>query len=119
MLEHVYSPVRGPWTLELEKEFQAARSLENELFAFGTDPKKRAELELSSPEKNWQTVSTRYYLLRLARLFHYLRVRRPDANVGWSILIYRLTAEEIHAATGGSLDDWRRLIERTVTAKSQ
>ena len=35
------------------------------------------------------------------RLLAYLRHRQPDANVGYSILIFRLTAEEIEQALNG------------------
>jgi hypothetical protein len=33
--------------------------------------------------------------------------------IGYSIFIYRLSAEEVRAATGGSLKDWSSLIERS------
>ena len=42
-------------------------------------------------------------------------MRAPDANVGYSILIYRLNAAEIAAATTGSLADWQALMDRTVS----
>ena len=116
MLEQVYSPVRGNWTLELEKEFQAALGLEKELVAFANDPTRRAELVREASVEKWETAAKRYEWLRLARLCHYLRVRGSDANVGYSIFIYRLNADELRAATGGSLRDWSTLIERTAKA---
>ncbi len=119
MLAHVYSPIRGPWTIELEKEFLAARSLEPQLIAYTHNPAQRAELEAAAPAQKWQAAATRYDLLRFARLCYYLRVRPIDAHVGYSIFIYRLTAEEIRAATEGSIADWQALIERTIAAKDQ
>ena len=53
-------------------------------------------------------------LLRFARLCQYLRVREADATIGHSIFIYRLDASEISGAVGGSLNEWRQLIERAV-----
>jgi len=56
------------------------------------------------------------YLAHLCRVLddcHYLRARTPDANVGYSIFIYRLTPAEIAEATTGSLAQWQGLIERT------
>jgi hypothetical protein len=47
-----------------------------------------------------------------------LRVRPPDANIGYSIFIYRLSAAEIAAATTGTLADWQALIDRTVSRGS-
>jgi hypothetical protein len=119
MLEQVYSPVRGPWTLAFEQEFQAARSVERELVEFVGNPQKRAELERDAPKEKWESAAQRYEWLRLARLCHYLRVRGPDANVGYSIFIYRLGADELHAATAGSLQDWSGLIERAVNQRGR
>ena len=39
--------------------------------------------------------------LRLLRLCAYLRQREPDPYAGCSILIYTLTAEQVHAALHG------------------
>lgn len=117
MLQQVYSPVRGDWTLKREEEFQQLRSIEPELLAYHSNPVKRAELLRSAPDKNWDTAWRRYEWLRLARLGYYLRVRPAEANINGSILVYRLSAAEIAAATGGSLRDWQQLIERTVTAR--
>ncbi|MEY2881347.1 MAG: hypothetical protein RLZZ15_3727 [Verrucomicrobiota bacterium] len=119
MLDHVYSPVRGDWTLALEREFQAARGLEREFADFTARSPRRAELLQSASAEKWQTAASRYELLRFARLCYYLRVRAPDAHVGYSIFIYRLTADEIRAATGGSLRDWQTLIERTVSTREK
>jgi hypothetical protein len=116
ILAQVYSPVRGPWTLALEKEFQAARSAEEAMVAYTHDPKNHAALERDAPKEKWESAAKRYEWLRLARLCHYLRVRGADANVGYSIFIYRLTADEIRAATGGTLREWSELIERTAQA---
>ncbi|MCX6952571.1 MAG: hypothetical protein NTV51_10465, partial [Verrucomicrobia bacterium] len=63
----------------------------------------------------WRRTWTRFDLLRFARLCYYLRVRPPEANVGYSIFIYRLSAGEVAAATNGSLTDWQKLIERAVS----
>jgi len=112
MLTHVYSDVRGPWTVALEREFLAARVLEAELIAYTTDPARRAELEKSAPAERWTSVARRYDVLRFARLCHYLRLREPEAQIGYSFFVYRLSDEELHAATAGSLADWRRIIER-------
>jgi hypothetical protein len=113
MLEQVYSPVRGPWTIKLEQEFQAARSLEGAMREFQDKPEKRAELLRDATKEKWEGSTKRYEWLRLARLCHYLRARGADAQVGYSIFIYRLTAEEVRAATAGTLQDWTALIERT------
>ena len=115
MLEHVYSPIRGPWTPGLEKEYQQLRELEPAFAAYFGDPGQRAEMDRAAPPEKWRRAATRHDLLRFARLCHYLRARTPDANIGYSILIYRLTAAEIAAATAGPLADWQALLDRTVS----
>jgi hypothetical protein len=115
MLEHVYSPIRGPWTPELENEYQRVRELEPALAAYYSNPRQRAEMDQAASPEKWRRAGMRHDILRFARLCHYLRVRAPDAHIGYSILIYRLTAAEIAAATAGSLADWQALIERTVS----
>jgi hypothetical protein len=115
MLEHVYSPIRGPWTPELEKEYQWMRGFEPLFVTYFGDPRRRAELDREASPEKWQLAWTRHDLLRFARLCFYLRARTPDANIGHSILIYRLTAAEIAGATTGSLADWQALIDRAVS----
>ncbi len=114
-LEHVDSPIRGEWTPALEKEYQWMRSFEPIFEVYFHDPARQAELDREASPEKWKRAWTRHDQLRFARLCHYLRVRRPDAQVGYSILIYRLSTAEIAAATAGSLDDWQALIRRTVT----
>lgn len=80
ILQRVYSPVAGPWTLEREKALHALRA--------------RAPTELSDTDARLLDA------LRLARLCHALRERAPDAQVGYSILIYRVDATELRAALG-------------------
>ena len=113
MLQEVYSSVRGDWTLELEKEYQFLRSFEPQFREYAQDPEARRRLDLQlSPEK-WTQNRDRFLHLRFARLCYYLRVRKPDALIGYSIFVYRLSAEEVRAATAGSLRDWTELIERS------
>ncbi len=113
MLQQVYSPLHGAWTLDRESEYQKLRLLEPLLLAYQNEPVRRAELQREAPAANWLTAWRRYELLRFARLSHVLRVRPPIANIGYSILVFRLSAEEVAAATGESLKDWSTLIERT------
>ena len=114
MLSHVYSDVRGPWTIALENEYQAARAIEADLVGYTTTPGKKPEMERNASAARWTAIIKRYETLRFARLCYYLRLRAPEAQVGYSIFIYRLSAAEVHAATAGTLGDWTALIERTV-----
>lgn len=118
MLQHVYAPasLQGDWTLELEADYQQLRGLEPAFLAFQNEPARRAELLRDAPAENWATGWRRYELLRFARLCHYLRARAADASIGYSIRVYRLSAQEIAAATGG-VHEWRALIEQAVAER--
>ena len=116
-LTHVYARVRGPWTLELEREYQSLRPLEPFFADYHRDPLRRAALLNDASAERWESGWKRFNDLRFARLCYYLRVRASEENIGGSIFIYRLSAGEIAAATAGSLADWSTLIERAVAAK--
>ena len=111
MLQQVYSPVRGDWTLEREKEYQDLRRLAPVLQLYFTQPESRAELLKSTTVAQIERAWKRLDLLRFARLCAYLRAREPDAMIGYSILIYRLTDEEVNAAVNRSYSDWLTAVE--------
>jgi hypothetical protein len=113
MLQQVYSPYRGPWTQALENDYQFLRTYEPMFQAYAADPAARARLERELAPQKWIASRDRFLHLRFARLCYFLRVRKPDATIGYSILIYRLTAGEVTAATAGTLHDWTALIERS------
>ena len=118
MLQQDYGPVRGDWTLPLEKEYQTLRALEPAFLAYQNDPARRAALLRDAPAERWTTGWKRYELLRFARLCYCLRARTAEASPGYSILVYRLEAAEIAAATAGSLRDWQDLIEREIAQRA-
>jgi hypothetical protein len=117
LLQHVYSSYRGEWTLDYEREFQRLLPLAPLLLDFQHDPIRRATLLAEAPAENWRTAWRRFEALRFARLCHYLRVRGADADVGHSILIFRLDATELAATTAGSAQAWERAIAAAVARR--
>lgn len=117
MLSHVYSPLRGPWTEARERRFQTLRVLDAAFRALKASPHGNSELMRETTPEEWAARWDEYNQLRFARLCHYLRVRPADDHVGHSILIFRLSADEIAGALGGSLADWARLIEQASLAQ--
>jgi hypothetical protein len=113
MLEQVYSSVRGPWTMDLEREYQFLRTYEPMFKLYAEDPAGRARLERELPNDKWIASRDRFQHLRFARLCYYLRVRKPDAVIGYSMFVYRLSAGEVSSATAGTLKDWASLIDRS------
>lgn len=115
MLVHVYSPYRGPWTDARERRYQELRALDASFRALKAAPFGHPEFMRDTTPAAWAALWDEYNQLRFARLCHYLRVRPPDDQIGYSILIFRLSAEEIAGATTGPLSAWSQLIEQTVT----
>lgn len=76
-LSEVYSDYRGPWRQEWAQQMR--------------DP---------------ATPRAQFELLRFTRLCRYLQHRMPDASAGYSILIFRLKADEIHTALEGPVKGW-------------
>ena len=65
------------------------------------DPEARAALISKVGAANIDTVLRAFEELRFSRLCMYLRQREPDDHVGYSILIYRLTDEDLAEALEG------------------
>lgn len=76
MLHRVYTQVRGPWSAEYENAYhQFAKII----------------VTSNASIEQFQTFAQ----LRFGRLCHYLEARTPDALVGNTFFIYRLSDEEI------------------------
>src|SRR5664280_2540988 len=111
-LQDVYSPFRGPWTPAWEIEYQGLLHGMRAELATGKRDSLIAEFGNGPSKPLWDLDR-----LRFARLAQYLRLRRPDAMIGYSILIYRLSAEEVHAAVDGSPAELADLMERALKAR--
>jgi hypothetical protein len=116
MLQHAYSRVRGPWTPAQEASYQELRAQESALLALEGPLDPAAAPVQGVPAEQWNYAWDMYDQLRFARLCHYLRARRPDAMVGYSILIYRVDRAELDAALNDSVGTLARAIERVATA---
>jgi len=112
MLQHVYMPYRGDWTLENEDRYQNLRQNDGAFRAFQINPEARAQLLADVTLAEWNRAWEMYEQLRFARLCHYLRVRKPDAMIGYSLLIFRLNQAELDIAIDGSLRELAAALER-------
>ncbi|MFI5336544.1 MAG: ArnT family glycosyltransferase [Opitutales bacterium] len=106
MLQEVYSPVRGDWTTADEKEYQEFRRLAPEFRRYFLDPAARPELLAAAPAAKWDRAWYRFECLRQARLCAYLRTRKPEAMIGYSIFIYRLSDEQVDRVLNRRYSDW-------------
>jgi hypothetical protein len=117
LLQQVYSSFPGEWKLEWEKEYQEGRQKEPLFREYGTNPLVREDLQKNGVADAFEKTWSRYDRLRFARLCLYLRARGPDANAGYSILVFRLTAAEITGATSTQWTDFCKLIEKVTVRK--
>jgi hypothetical protein len=92
-LTETYSLNRGPWPDKVEAEY---RTLQQK---FAT----------AAPGAEVTAEYARYDALRFSRLCKYLQRRTPDALAGYSILIFRLTADELRAAFEGPVVSIHRM----------
>jgi hypothetical protein len=116
LLQQVYSPFRGEWRLDWEKEYQEGRQKEPLFEEYWRNPLVRDDLQRIKMANAFEEAWNRYDQLRFARLCLYLRARGPDANIGYSILVFRLNAAEVAGATSTKWTDFCKLIE-SVTVK--
>jgi hypothetical protein len=109
MLQDAASPYAGPWTRQREAAYQYLKhKLEAEIaaglrapsFKWDTDPK----MELWNLDR-----------ARFARLCSYLRVRAPDAVIGRTILVFRLSELEVTGAVQGTLPELVTLLEQATS----
>ncbi len=91
LLQTMHIELPGPWTTEREQAYREQREqVESLVGGEGT----AAELSPYDLSRLFRS----YSRLRSARLFAFLRRREPDARVGYSILVYRLSDTDVEQA---------------------
>jgi hypothetical protein len=109
MLQAVYfrfDPFRHRWGAYQERAYREVLRARRQLAEAGGDPAKVRQilgrLELSTPDDFRRL----YEESRFARLCAALRQREPNAQVGYSILIYELSDDEVQRAIFGGEPPW-------------
>lgn len=103
MFSRVYSQVRGPWSDRDEVAFQQLSAWLSHLRAL---PAGAPPTWFDGTVVDNQEASARldhYEYLLFGRLCHFLQLRAPDARIGYSIRIFRLTDEEAALVQKGPL----------------
>ncbi len=88
--QRVYLPVRGPWTQRHEELYADLRA---QLRAFGARPP-----ENETEHARLVAIARAIEILQFGRLMHTLGDRRPEELIGGSILLFRLSDEEVGRA---------------------
>lgn len=89
----------GPWNARFEATYQDLRRTIEPLL-HGEAPG-RAQAFATRPVERWEEIFESFAQFRFARLTAYLRQREPDDHIGFSILVYKLTAADIERALHG------------------
>jgi hypothetical protein len=118
MLQQVYAPQQGVWSFETERQYQRLRQLEPGFKEMPGPTREKTDFFRGMPANVWSSNWNLYRNLRFARLCLYLRERKPDAMIGYSILIFRLSSEEIHSAVESSAVDLEKAITKARAAQS-
>ena len=103
MLHRSYTSVRGPWSDAYEGEYHRLTLWLHHLNSLpkGTPPNDTDGSALTVKET--QTRLFDLEQMRFGRLCFFLQLRRPDAVIGHSILIFRLTDQEVTVAESAPL----------------
>jgi hypothetical protein len=101
MLQGLYFLTPGAWTPQYETDY---RSMIDNLKLFDStsvNPATRQALIRQTGEEFWVKNFRAFEHFRTARIAAYLRKREPDAEIGYSILVYRVSDEELARALLG------------------
>lgn len=107
MLQGLYLDFRGPWTPAYEGLYRSVLADVVQYHRTKENQAARRKLEQEKGAEFWITRFRQYGQLRFARLASYLRQREPDDQVGYSILIYRLSNAQVQEALDGPLAELR------------
>ena len=103
ILQTTASGPMGPWNEQYENTYRQSLRLISQYMRDAGDPVARARLPQASNAEYWNKTFTEFDYYRLARLCAYLRRYRggPIDNIGGSILIFRLSDQEVQQALYG------------------
>lgn len=91
----------GAWRPSYERRYQDALYNLRLFDSTGRNPVARAALLRQTGEELWLRNFRLFEQLRFGRLAAHLRTREPDAQIGYSILIYRLSDDDVERAVAG------------------
>ena len=106
LLQDVYSPLSGAWTAERDVAYRQMLDMMRRELATGARTNKLGEFGEGIEGPLWNLDRARF-----ARLSLYLRHRKPDAVIGYSIFVFRLSEAEVRTVVDGSATDFVRAIE--------
>jgi hypothetical protein len=105
MLQSIYSPFPGVWTHSHEEAYQqsirTSRRFPGDLTHFHDE----------NGPGYWPGEYMKFGAARFSRLAAWLRNREPDDVINSSLLVYKLTADDLKAALEGPAPEWGQMNE--------
>jgi len=103
LYESVYTQTFGPWNSEYEQRYQFCLREMQTYEEAQKDPAAHAQLLQLHPQNYWDNEYGSFEKLRFGRLCAWLRHHRPtpDANIGYSIVVFHLQQAELQLALFG------------------
>lgn len=100
MFQNLYTPHFGPWNRAYEENYQRSVQTLGLTESATQQTEGLVDVLLQHPEAVWQQHYSEWEKLRFNRLCGWLRAtqRKPDAQVGHSILIWKLDAHDLQQA---------------------
>jgi hypothetical protein len=99
IVQGLYTKFPGRWNRVYEDSYQQL-AVKVRLFN-SSSPDKRKQLVAAEGQTAWINWFQTYEHARLARLTSFLRMRDPDSEINYSILIYWLSAADLERAVDG------------------
>ncbi len=101
MLQCIMLVDAGRWNKQFEESYrQLQRNVATAESTLAT-PGGEQRMLAAMPKERWQQMFWAFENLRFSRLASFLRHREPDDEIGYSILVYRLTDAEVAQALNG------------------
>jgi hypothetical protein len=100
-LQSVYAREIGPWSQTYERHYQVSLAAMKRYWSTAEDPTARVTLIANDGAISWIRKIREFERLRFERLCAYLRHRRPEAQLGYSIFVFDLTQHEVDEALYG------------------
>ncbi len=101
VLQGVVILTPGRWNKQYELRLRNLQQNVDAYRALSTSPEGREQIVAYAPEKEWQDMCKMYESARFSRLASFLRQREPDDEIGYSILVYRLSDADVAQALEG------------------
>ncbi len=97
ILQHVYEKERGPWAQPYERAYQSGLN-----WASSAEASEVSDSASDAADEKRDEHLRMFRFLRFGRLCAYLRHQKPVGNIGYSILVYRLSENDLKLALHGA-----------------